>query len=120
VEHVQKEAAEQGRQRESPRLREKGSKNKPIIKRAQELVSRKCDLVKESQELDSMTLQNYLVMYKKPLIEDSTEAIKKLAEIVEEKTKKKKKKDKKKGDNMEATMRGKMGRKSASAGVKEA
>jgi flagellar hook-length control protein FliK len=106
------------RERESPRLKEKGTKGKPIIKVAQELVARKCGIIQEKQELDSMTLQKYLDMYKKPLSDDSMEAIKKLAEIADEKVKKKKKakKDKKKEEKLEMDKKDKMGKKAAPAG----
>jgi hypothetical protein len=88
-------------QRQSPRLLEKTSKRKSIMKKAQELVARKCGILEEEQELDDMTLQKYLDMYKQPLNEESMQAIIKLTEVAGEKIKKKKK-DKKKRETDEA------------------
>jgi hypothetical protein len=45
-------------------LKEHRTKGKPIIKMAQELVARKCGILEEKQELDNMTLQKYLDLYK--------------------------------------------------------
>jgi spore cortex formation protein SpoVR/YcgB (stage V sporulation) len=42
--------------------------------------------------MDTMTLQQYLDMYKQPLTEKSMDAISKLTEVAVDKTKKKKKK----------------------------
>jgi hypothetical protein len=44
------------KQRKSPRLQEQGSKGKTIIKKAQELVAKKCGILEEQQEMDQMTL----------------------------------------------------------------
>jgi hypothetical protein len=71
------------------------------MKKAQELVARKCGILEEEQELDDMTLQKYLDMYKQPLNEESMQAIIKLTEVAGEKIKKKKK-DKKKRETDEA------------------
>jgi predicted RecB family endonuclease len=68
---------------------------------AQELVAKKCGLLKDEQQLDAMTIQQYLDVYKRQLSEQSMEAIRKLSEIAEEK--KKKKKEKKKNIAEEAT-----------------
>jgi hypothetical protein len=82
-------------------LKEKATKSKPIIKLTQELVAKKWGILKEDKDLDSMTLKQYLDMYKQPLNEESMEAIEKLTEVVvdkkSKKDKKKKKKKKKKG-----------------------
>jgi hypothetical protein len=51
-------------------------------------------ILEEDKELDSMTLQQYLNMYKRPLSEEAMEAITQLSEVAAKK--KKKKKDKKK------------------------
>jgi hypothetical protein len=91
IEPSQKEATKQGNQRESPRLKEKGTKGKPVLKLAQDLVAKRRGVLQDNQNLEGMTLQKYLDMYKKPLSDDSMEAIKKLAEIAEEDKKKKKK-----------------------------
>jgi hypothetical protein len=61
---------------------------------AQDLVAKKWGIVQEEKTLDDMTLKQYLDMYKKPLNEDSMEAILKLTEVAAEK-RKKKNKDKK-------------------------
>jgi hypothetical protein len=76
-------------------VKNKAKKGKTIIKQAQELVAKKCGIVEEDKEMDSMTLQQYLDMYKQPLLNESMEAIVKLIEMTEEK---KKKMDKKKED----------------------
>lgn len=67
---------------------------------AQELVARKCGILEEKQELDNMTLQKYLDLYKQPISEDSMEAIKKLAEVAD--INKKKKKGCKQGDKKDS------------------
>jgi hypothetical protein len=64
-------------------------------------VATKCGILEEEQELDDMTLQKYLDMYKQPLNEESMQAIIKLTEVAGEKIKKKKK-DKKKRETDEA------------------
>jgi hypothetical protein len=81
-------------------VKNKTKKGKTIIKQAQELVAKKCGIVQEDKEMDSMTLQQYLDMYKQPLLNESMEAIVKLIEMTEEK--KKKKMDKKKKKIVEA------------------
>jgi hypothetical protein len=43
-------------QRKSPRLQNKTDKGKPILKKAQELVARRCGILEEDKEMDSMTL----------------------------------------------------------------
>jgi hypothetical protein len=77
-------------------LKEKATKSKPIIKLTQELVAKKWGILKEDKDLDSMTLKQYLDMYKQPLNEESMEAIEKLTEVVVDKKSKKDKKKKKK------------------------
>jgi hypothetical protein len=89
--------------RPSRRISGKNSKGKSIMKVAQDLVTRKCDIVPEEEAMDNMTLQQYLDMYKEPLIEEAMSAIIKL-KVAEEKKKMKKgkkhkiKKKKKKGE----------------------
>jgi predicted solute-binding protein len=79
-------------QRKSPRRKKKPNQGKPILKMAQELVAKKCGLLKDEQQLDAMTIQQYLDVYRRQLSEQSMEAIRKLSEIAEEKKKKKKEK----------------------------
>jgi hypothetical protein len=100
-----KESRSQVEQRKSPRLKEKATKSKPIIKLAQELVAKKWGILKEDTELDNMTLKQYMDMYKQPLIEETIEAIEKLTKVaVDMKTKKDKKKKKKKGKESLSTV----------------
>jgi hypothetical protein len=40
-------------------VKNKTKKGKTIIKQAQELVAKKCGIVQEDKEMDSMTLQQY-------------------------------------------------------------
>jgi hypothetical protein len=89
-----KDLSMEKKQRKSQRLKEKNDRGKPIIKMAQDLVAKKCGVIDEEKELDNMTLQSYIDMYKCPLSEDSMEAIKKLTEVASEKKKKKKSKQK--------------------------
>jgi hypothetical protein len=90
---------EEIQQRRSPRFKKKNSSGKSIIKLAQDLVAKKCGITKENEDLDDMTLQQYVDMYKQPLLEQAMDAIVKLTEVADEKKKKKKigkgKKDKK-------------------------
>jgi hypothetical protein len=53
------------------------------------VVAKKCGVTEKNQDLDNLTLQQYLEMYKQPLTEHSIEAITKLSEVVEGKKKKK-------------------------------
>jgi hypothetical protein len=78
----------------SPRLMKKNSSGKDIFKLAQDLIAKKCGVLKE-EVLDRMTLQQYLDLYKQPLNEQAMDAIIKLTEVASEKDIKKKKKQKK-------------------------
>jgi hypothetical protein len=80
----------------SPRFQNKEDKNKPILKKAQELMARMCGILEEEKELDSMTLQQCLNMYKNPLSYEALEAITQLSEVAAEAKKKKMDKKKKK------------------------
>jgi hypothetical protein len=66
--------------RKSPRLKEKNSGGKAIMKLAQDLVAKKCGILKKDEELDNMTLQQYLNVYKQPLTDQAMEAIGQLIE----------------------------------------
>jgi hypothetical protein len=81
-------------QRKSHRLMGGATKNKSIIKKAQDLVARKCEIIEE-EELDSMTLQNDLDLYKISC-QETMYAIQQLFDVVEEMKKKKKGKKEKK------------------------
>jgi hypothetical protein len=83
-------------QRKSPRQQAKNSAGKTMIKRAHELIAKNCGFLEEGKELDNMTLQQYLNMYKNPLSEETMEAIIKLTQVTEEKKKSKKEGKKKK------------------------
>jgi hypothetical protein len=78
----------------SPRIKEKRGSGKSVLKLAQDLVAKKCGLIRDDEALDEMTLNQYMQMYKKPLTKDSMSAIFKLTEVAQEK-KKTKIKDKK-------------------------
>jgi hypothetical protein len=54
-------------------------------------VATKCGILEEEQELDDMTLQKYLDMYKQPLNEESMQAIIKLTEVAGEKIRRRRK-----------------------------
>jgi hypothetical protein len=82
-------------QRKSPRLKEKNNGGKTIVKLAQDLIAKKCGIIKEDETLDNRTLQQYMDMYKKPLTEQTMDAIIKLTKVTYEKKKKKQKKEKK-------------------------
>jgi hypothetical protein len=76
-------------QRKSPRLKAKENSDKSMIKLAQHLIAKKCGIIEEDENLDAITMQHYLDVYRKPLTDDSLEAIHKLTEIAVEKKKKK-------------------------------
>jgi hypothetical protein len=85
-----------------PRLLQQNTKGKSVLKKAQELIARKCGIVEEDKELDNTTLQQYVEMYKQPLSKESMQAIVDLTEVINARKKKKKKdrkekKEKKKG-----------------------
>jgi hypothetical protein len=82
-------------QRKSPRLKEKNNSGKTIVKLAQDLIAKKCGIIKEDETLDNRTLQQYMDMYKKPLTEQTMDTIIKLTKVTDEKKKKKQKKEKK-------------------------
>jgi hypothetical protein len=113
--------ASKSNHRQSPRPKDKSAKGKPILKMAQELMAKKCGLLKVMEELDNMTPQNYLDMYKQPLSEESIVTMQKLTEVALEKKPKKKGKEKKivgegkKGSTMmkKKDKKGKKGSKSA-------
>jgi hypothetical protein len=88
----QKTIATKDTPRKSPRLQAKNSSKKSMVKLAQYLLAKKCGIIDEEENLDAMTLQQYLDVYKKPLTEESVEAIHKLTEIAVQKKKKKKSK----------------------------
>lgn len=90
---------DQLQQRKSPRLKERLAKGKTVVKMAQELVAKKCGILPQEKEMDSITLQQYLDVYKEPLTKESTEAILKLTEVEEKKKKYKVKTSKKKQED---------------------
>jgi hypothetical protein len=86
-------------QRKSPRLGEKAPKGKNILKKAQDMIANKSGGIEEDKELDNRNLQQYVDLYKQPLIEESMEVIRKLTEVSEDLMKKKKKEKKKKSED---------------------
>lgn len=94
--------------RQSPKLKEKSNKNKPVLQMAQELVAKKCGAIKENQKVDNMTLQQYINLYRHPLSKGSVQAILRLTEVAakkkvnqRKKTEAKKKTDKKKAQDQD-------------------
>lgn len=65
----------------SSSLKSKCDKGKTIVQMAQELVAKKCGIIREEQEFDTMTLQQYFDMYKLLLTKGSRGAILKLTEV---------------------------------------
>jgi hypothetical protein len=88
---LKKDATREDDIRETPRLKKKNNSGKAIIHLAQDLVAKKCGVIKEDESLDKMTLQNYLDLYKQPLTDSSTQAIMKLTKVAVDKVKKKRK-----------------------------
>jgi hypothetical protein len=86
-----KESKEADNLRKSPMLSGRINKGKSVVNLAQDLVARKCGIIQEEENLDDMTLKDYMNMYKKPLSKDSMGAILKLTEVAQEKKKKKNK-----------------------------
>jgi ABC-type transport system involved in cytochrome bd biosynthesis fused ATPase/permease subunit len=75
-------------QRKSPRLKEKNREGKIITKLAQDLIAKKCGIISEEGNLEDLTLQQYLDLYKKPLSEPEMEAIMELTKVAKEMKKK--------------------------------
>lgn len=99
------------KERKSPRLQAKLAKGKSVVKLVEELVARKCGILDEDQDMDNMTLRQYIAMYKKPLTKESTEAIMKLTEVAKKKKSKKLKKTKKTKSKGALIQKGKKGKK---------
>jgi ribulose 1,5-bisphosphate carboxylase large subunit-like protein len=83
IEQISVEAKGKAMQRKSPRIEEKNNNGKTIIKLAQDLVAKKCDIIKDDEVLDNTTLQQYLDMYNQPLTKHTMEAIIKLTQVAE-------------------------------------
>jgi hypothetical protein len=62
-----------------------------VFNLAQDRLAKKCGIIEEDESLVSMTLQQYLDIYKQPLTDESLEAIRKLTEVSVAKKKKKSK-----------------------------
>jgi hypothetical protein len=78
----------------SPRLQQKAFEGKSLMKKAQELIAKKCGVLEEEQSMDNMILQQYLNLYKQPLSENSVDAIMTLSEVAQDLKKKDRKKKK--------------------------
>jgi hypothetical protein len=65
-----------------------------MTKLAQDLVAKKCGILREEESIDKLTLQQYLDLYKQSLSEQSMEVVLKLTEVAAQKEKKRKKKQK--------------------------
>lgn len=77
----------------------------------QELVAKKCGILKDKQASDDMILQDYLNMYRQPLTDESVHAIMKLTEVPMTKKKKGAKKKKKLETKLPASAFSKMNKK---------
>jgi hypothetical protein len=73
----------------SPRIQSKIKK--PAIKLAQEVLAKKWGILNVEKEIEGLSLQQYLNIYKKPLSQPAIVAVKKLTEVAQMKKKKKKK-----------------------------
>ncbi|GJM90736.1 hypothetical protein PR202_ga07044 [Eleusine coracana subsp. coracana] len=97
--HNAKTVVEEGsgskKPRASPRLKKKITQGKSIINRAQKIVAKKCGILEDDQELDDLTIQEYLNIYNKPLTDEVVQAIKTFTDVANEKKKKKDKRMKK-------------------------
>lgn len=71
------------------RSKNKMKKQRVVIKLAQEVLARKWGILAQDKELESITLQQYLDIYKKPLSISAMQAIKSLSEVAELAKKKK-------------------------------
>jgi hypothetical protein len=74
---------------ESPRIKQNNKKRKTTIKMAQEVLAKKWGILEVEEELEDITLQKYIDIYRKPLSQPSLMAIKQLTEVAEMKRKKK-------------------------------
>jgi hypothetical protein len=86
-------------QRKSHRLMGGATKNKSIIKKAHDIVARKCEIIEE-EELDSMTLQNDLDLYKISC-QETMYAIQQLFDVVEEMNEEEKREEGEEANNQE-------------------
>jgi hypothetical protein len=68
VEPDGEEANQQNKVKKSAKMKEKNSKNMSINKLAQEVLAQNCGIIREDEDLDDMTLQQYIDMYEHPLI----------------------------------------------------
>ncbi|GJN32815.1 hypothetical protein PR202_gb21346 [Eleusine coracana subsp. coracana] len=89
----QQDKKQPGKQRKSPRLKTKLSDGKPVLKMAQEIVAKKCGVIKDNQKLEGKTLQQYINLYRRPLTTGSVQAILKLTEVAIKKKKECRKKN---------------------------
>lgn len=78
--------------RRNPRLKNKTRKPKPPIKLAQEVLAKKWGILTQDEDMDELTLQQYLDLYRKPLSAPALQDIKTLTLVVELKKGKKKRK----------------------------
>jgi hypothetical protein len=62
---------------------------KLVLKLAQDPMAKKCGILQPEDSLEGTTLQEYLDMYKKPISDDSMQAILQLTEVVVDKKKNK-------------------------------
>jgi hypothetical protein len=82
--------------RSSPRFRNNLKKRKPIVQLAQEMLTKKWGILSEDKDLEEITLQHYVDLYRKPLSQSAMAAVIKLTEVAKMKKKNKKELGKKK------------------------
>jgi predicted solute-binding protein len=74
--------------RSSPRFKSNAKKKKPAMQLAQEMLEKKWGILDADKDLEKITLQQYIDMYRKPLSQSAMSAVKKLTEVAEAKRKK--------------------------------
>jgi hypothetical protein len=93
--------------RSSPRFKNNTKKRKPAIQLAQEMLAKKWGILDVEKEMEDLTLQQYINIYRKPLPQAAIMAVIKLTEVAEMKKKKKRemiKKKKVKASNKEGAL----------------
>jgi hypothetical protein len=82
---------------------------------AQEMLAKKWGMMETDKELDDITLQQYLDIYRKPLSHSAIQAVRKLTEMAAIKKKKRVAQHKTKQNNSKGIPKGSKGKKAAAA-----
>jgi hypothetical protein len=93
--------------RSSPRFKNNAKKRKPAIQLAQEMLAKKWAILDVEKEMEDLTLQQYINIYRKSLSQATIMAVRKLMEVAKMKKKKKRetiKKKKVKSSNKEGAL----------------